>query len=409
MSSICIVGAQEPRGYSGGRYHAVTAAIALAESGWQVTMWSDNKPIFWDDFSDYAGQERVFWHLDRSGFRAPPEGCYDHLLIIPDRKGRYGRYGRWISFGLQRRIAVSLLNFETPNWFSGASKNAPPPHLWAGWDFTSRFARGIISSTRLGDSFARDHYRRVNPNVVFASCSPAINSKTAERCLSLFKKSPRVDSEPSIVAITRFSKDLHKGAQDIYNVIGPEFAEASLIIIADPSKAQPGVVERLRQKAHACRIELKFASNVSDYEKFKLLAKASALVFLSEFEGFGYPPVEATYIGTPCVTFDLPVVRETCGSWPIYVTLGDYESVRQALSLVLSDSSSDARPPLCQARRTATIDTFGRQLTEVLEQVGKAHSNCPQTVVSDCEIRRWCLAATLRHYCNSLHRRMLKV
>ena len=46
-----------------------------------------------------------------------------------------------------------------------------------------------------------------------------------------------------------------------------------------------------------------------DNEKVRLLAGANALVFPSYYEGFGLPPLEALYLGTPVISADIPQLR----------------------------------------------------------------------------------------------------
>jgi len=62
---------------------------------------------------------------------------------------------------------------------------------------------------------------------------------------------------------------------------------------------------------------------VGDDELAALLSGARALVFPSDDEGFGLPPVEALACGTPVVVFDLPVLREVLGDRATFVAPGD--------------------------------------------------------------------------------------
>ncbi|MEX8058195.1 glycosyltransferase family 4 protein [Microbacterium sp. 16-032] len=53
-----------------------------------------------------------------------------------------------------------------------------------------------------------------------------------------------------------------------------------------------------------------FAGRVSDGELRWLYTNASCLIFMSRDEGYGLPPAEARFFGTPVVVSDIPVMRE---------------------------------------------------------------------------------------------------
>lgn len=56
---------------------------------------------------------------------------------------------------------------------------------------------------------------------------------------------------------------------------------------------------------------VEFLGEVSDEEKFSLMANAKAYIFPSEFEDFGITPVEAMSVGCPVIAFKSGGVKET--------------------------------------------------------------------------------------------------
>jgi glycosyltransferase involved in cell wall biosynthesis len=84
---------------------------------------------------------------------------------------------------------------------------------------------------------------------------------------------------------------------------------------------------------------------VDDEELAALYSGARALVFPSDDEGFGLPPVEALACGTPVVVFDVPVLREVLGDRATFVPTGDMDGL-------LAAGAAAARPAPPPARWT---------------------------------------------------------
>ena len=75
----------------------------------------------------------------------------------------------------------------------------------------------------------------------------------------------------------------------------------------------------------------------------ELYGRARAFALLSEYEGFGHPPLEALGSGVPPVLLDTDVAREVCGDAALYVRLGDIPGITFALESLLFDEAVRAR------------------------------------------------------------------
>jgi glycosyltransferase involved in cell wall biosynthesis len=75
----------------------------------------------------------------------------------------------------------------------------------------------------------------------------------------------------------------------------------------------------------------------ADAELAGLYARARAFALLSEYEGFGHPPLEALASGVPSVLLDTDVAREVCADAALYVSKGDIAGTTAALSSLLFD------------------------------------------------------------------------
>ncbi|MEI6899603.1 MAG: glycosyltransferase family 1 protein [Bacteroidota bacterium] len=74
-----------------------------------------------------------------------------------------------------------------------------------------------------------------------------------------------------------------------------------------------------------------------DDEISSFYENATLFVYPSLYEGFGIPPLEAMSMGCPVVLSDIPVFREIFGDAAYYVNPLDSGSIRDGISLVLSD------------------------------------------------------------------------
>jgi glycosyltransferase involved in cell wall biosynthesis len=89
---------------------------------------------------------------------------------------------------------------------------------------------------------------------------------------------------------------------------------------------------------------------VPDETLWLVYRNASALLFLSIYEGFGLPVLEAMAAGCPVVASDIPSVRETAGDAALLVDPADVEAVAAATASLLEDDT--ARNALIARGRT---------------------------------------------------------
>jgi glycosyltransferase involved in cell wall biosynthesis len=95
--------------------------------------------------------------------------------------------------------------------------------------------------------------------------------------------------------------------------------------------------------AEGLQEQIAIQSYVPDAVLAGLYRRARAFAFLSEYEGFGHPPLEALQAGVPSVLLDTPVAREVCGDAALYVPRGDINAATAALTSLLFDESIRGR------------------------------------------------------------------
>jgi len=69
----------------------------------------------------------------------------------------------------------------------------------------------------------------------------------------------------------------------------------------------------------------------SNDEMYEIIGRADIFLFLSEIEGFGFPPIEAMQLGVPVICSNCSSMPEIVGDAAILVNPHDYEKVAQAI------------------------------------------------------------------------------
>ena len=129
-----------------------------------------------------------------------------------------------------------------------------------------------------------------------------------------------------------------------FDAVADRVPGARLEIVGENRTAHPRRdLEGLRrQTARPNRIGLR--SYVDETTLAGLYARASVFAFMSEYEGFGFTPLEALATGVPPVVLDTAVAREICGSAARYVQASPNHSelIHALVDLLSSDSARQA-------------------------------------------------------------------
>jgi len=74
---------------------------------------------------------------------------------------------------------------------------------------------------------------------------------------------------------------------------------------------------------------------VSDSELISLMKNAEAFVYVSFYEGFGLPPLEAMGVGCPVIVSDIAAHREVCGDAVLYANPYDINDIKNKINYIL--------------------------------------------------------------------------
>jgi glycosyltransferase involved in cell wall biosynthesis len=149
----------------------------------------------------------------------------------------------------------------------------------------------------------------------------------------------------------------------------PEFESLKLVIIGDEISKYQG----LRRAVHRHKLHkhVRFFGFVAPETLGVLYRLARVFVFPSLYEGFGLPPLEAMYFGTPVVTSNVSSLPEVVGDAAILVDPYSSESIAEGMRRALLDEELRAslREKGMARAREFSWESSVRQIHEVYTEV----------------------------------------
>ena len=308
--------------YSGGRYHALLQAGAMARAGSQVTVVVDSMPTAARDL--IAGEEGSVDYLISPNYAVTGLDA-DVVVVSPTGAFHPAFYEAAIRV---THAAAALNQLALSKLMSTGNAAAPVPDDPRVWDYWRRIVAdggAVLSSTKLSSSYAQSYYHSNRGRLEFIQSYPPVNTEEIHRCHAL-----PGDSRQQLLYFAR-PYTSHKGADDILAMPDAVFAGADLHVISGGPATEPFYAELAARVGAAPAASMTVHAQVPEQSKFSLLLAADVLLFPSRFEGYGYPPLEAAYCGADVVAYRLPVLAETVGTVASLVPVGDLEAFAAAV------------------------------------------------------------------------------
>ncbi len=347
--------------FSGGRYHATFLALGLANFCEEVVVWGNNCPPWMSELALFPAFPRL--RFLPNDFTAEPDGEFDIVVFVPQLpKVAYIK-----GYKIARRdgAKTAFLSFESPNWFNSMSPAPRPASDFNGWYAGACFADRVLCSAETAVPFAEEFHAGPFGSPKFSVAPPAIN----DAVVGIVKATP-MERINQIIVFGRFgASSAHKNLTAMFDVLPSGLEGWTIALVAGTSnKIDDSELDELMLAARARGMDLKFLNMISDRAKYEEIAKSRLMLFPSVFEGFGYPPVEAAHMGTPCVMYDLPVLKEFNSDHGHFVPTGDAEAMREKIREVLA-----APPHIGETAETAaicartTVEAFSETLYDIFK------------------------------------------
>ncbi len=373
-------------GYSGGRLHAFLMALALSCGGHNVEIFCNVIPSFVEEFAHYNCYENIKWVVKSDLNFSSPIKRYDFVVLVP-RFERYHCYLRFVKVALKSNAKIVFLNFESESWFNALSPIKKDPSEWTESVKVCKYADIVLSSSAEGNYYAPNDYGGGILKPKFEYCYPSINSVAAKKWITTNKKR-------QIVYIGRWS-DHHKNSQNLTEIFGSYLKGYHIAIIVGSGLIPDDFIKKMDDISNHLGFTYSILKKISENEKFKTISESTAMVFLSYFEGFGLPPVEAQYCGVPCVCFGLPVLREISGDAISYVRPGDYDSIRNELKALLDCSFDKSVELRSRIADVAEFEKYSERLDILFAKYKGLNTSIAKAV--SCRIM-YCIESLLSYF-----------
>jgi len=330
--------------YSGGRYWGWLLGHILAQDKRvQVTFVTNELPPFGKSFESYKNSN-IFVYIDKIDVwnmgQKIPRNFFDYVIGIPIEGGVSAQQyaGKW-------SMPYYLLLFESPN-FIRAYRDGPDASdtQWQPYKAAMIRSHKVINNTEIGKQFLDDWMSEDWDAGKSVFLWNSINAKVAD---AVHEKEIRGEVK-HIVFVGRAM-----GYKRIVHIIRALNLISNMKFVFHLISGNTNEKERLEAERKS-NVQIEFHAKVDDYEKFKIIKRCNMMVFLSAFEGFGIPPMEALYCSRVCIAYPLPILKLIYKGHLVYTEAGNIPKLAETIKKWLP-SSPEKKNHVIEAKKY--IDT----------------------------------------------------
>ena len=158
----------------------------------------------------------------------------------------------------------------------------------------------------------------------------------------------------------------------VFKKVTSEIQDAELVIVGE-NRTYPLQDLRAIIGQEGLQEKVKLVDYVSENELSDFYQRASVFVFLSEYEGFGFTPLEALSARVPIVVADTPVAREVYGNTASFVDVTDLPGTAKAIVSLVNDEELRTKQQICTETHLTRFswERSARETLKILEAAAK--------------------------------------
>ncbi len=240
---------------------------------------------------------------------------------------------------VKRAVTIHDISFEAhPEWFR-------PKERFSRRFLTKKSAQAtdiIFTVSQFSKSEIIKYYGILGekivvvPNGVDKNFQPVKNEQSIEK----FQNKHNITGRTILYAGSIFNRRRLPLLMEAFKRLSKDYKDVQLLIVGEnrtcPYQNLPALAHKLgiSNKTH-------FFNFVDEHTLLLLYNVADIFVYLSEYEGFGIPVLEALACGTPAVSSDNSALKEIFPSAALLIAKNEVEELYKAVSQLLND------PQLC--------------------------------------------------------------
>ena len=230
-------------------------------------------------------------------------------------------------------------------------------------------ASAIVAVSEFAKAEAVRHFGVDPDRVVVIHSGPGLGSVPAPPRADSADGSRRVFERPYLLFVGNFTAS--KNVPFLVRAYQQADVPVDLVLAGRPLDDMDAIDRTLRATRAPQRVHV--IAEPTDADIARLYAGATAFVFPSLYEGFGFPPLEAMARGCPVLASDIPSLREVAGDGALLLAL-DETAWSEGIRRIVSDQGlrNDLRE---RGRRNVERYSWrqtARGVCALLESVGSA-------------------------------------